>query len=529
MVPEDGGRTGQSVGDTRDGPILLIGIDAADIDLIDQWATEGQLPTFADLFAGGAHGRLATTSELLHGSIWNSVATGCHPGKHGSYYRLQMRNGRNEFAAVHADHCFRLPFWAWFEGDREKAVVVDAPKMPPLPRMNGLQVVEWGAFDHLWQYTTSPADEAAGLLAEFGEHPLLPEFREAYTTGQSLALRSKLVEGVALKQRLTASLLASHQPRVLVSVFGEAHPAGHYLWRFHDPTHPEHVPHDRLRWALRDVYAAIDRAIGDLLAACGGGANVLILSGHGTGPDYNPYYLLPDLLYRMGMTVAPGAQAEPGQPPPIGLKRRLRRAVKNAIPGPFRRRLMRRLIPAAERQRIQLRSYVRDIDFGRSRAFCLPTDLQGFIRLNLQGREPTGIVSPEEYDAVCDEIEAAVLALENAATGRPVVARVYRTREVYGDGDQIDQLPDLCVQWRASEPVPGVRSPEFGELSGERRPSGRSGNHRLQGFFFAAGPQIDSSAKDVGGSVLDIAPTIFKLMDKPIPEDWDGTPLPIIR
>ena len=513
----------------RDTPIVLIGIDAGDIDLIEHWAAEGHLPAFADLLAGGAHGRLATTATVVHGSVWNSIATGCHPGKHGSYYRIQMRNGKNEFARVGAEHCFRLPFWAWFECEQEQAVIVDFPKMPPLPWMNGLQVVEWGAFDHLWEYATSPADAAGGLLAEFGQHPLLEDFREAYSVGQSLDRLHMLVEGVEMKQRLVASLLARHEPRVLVSVFGEAHPAGHYLWRFHDPAHPDHVPHDRLRSGLRDVYAAIDRAIGDLLTTCDGSANVLVVSGHGVGPDYNPYHLLPDLLYRMGMTVAPGAVAQQGRPPPVGLKRRLRRAVRNAIPVPLRRRLLRSVTRAADRERMQLRSYVRDIDFGRSKAFCLATDLQGFIRLNLKGREPTGIVSPEEYDAICDEIEAAVLSLENAATGKPVVEKVHRPRELYGDGDQIDQLPDLCVQWRAAEPVPGVRSPEFGELSGERRPSGRSGNHRPHGFFFAVGPDIDTAAKGTGGSIMDIAPTVFRLMGRPIPEDWDGAPLPVIR
>jgi len=178
-------------------------------------------------------------------------------------------------------------------------------------------------------------------------------------------------------------------------------------------------------------------------------------------------------------------------------------------------------------EQMMLMNAVSGIDFARSKAFCLPSDLQGFIRINLKGREPTGVVSPDGYDAVCQELEDELFSLENSSNGEKVVKKIFRTREVYAGADNLDQLPDLCVLWNTNSPISNVRSPNHGTLEGERKLLERSGNHRPEGFFFASGPNIDTNIRNIRGHILDIAPTIFQLMGKSIPEDLDGVPLPI--
>ncbi|MBM3473911.1 MAG: hypothetical protein FJX75_11630 [Armatimonadetes bacterium] len=510
-------------------PLVVIAIDSAEITLIERWAADGHLPAFAALYRQAAYGRLDTTSDLLQGSVWPSFATGCHPGKHGSYYRLQMRSGKDEIARIRADHCFRLPFWAWFEGDDERAVVVDVPKMAPLANMNGLQVVEWGSADHYWEYATSPTQAAAVLLREYGEHPLLTEAPAPLTAGQRLRLKQRLLDGVAMKHRLNLGLLARHRPRVFVSVFAETHLAAHYFWRFMDANHPHHEPDPAMQTVLRDVYAAVDRFLGELIERDGGRSNLLIISGHGACADHSPYDALPALLYCMGMTVRPASGQAEGQRDALRRPGSLRRALKQAIPARLRRMLTRRMVPAAVREQTALRNAVRDIDFEASRAFCLPTDLQGYIRLNLEDREPTGTVREADYDEVCQEIEAEVLALEEAETGRKVVDRVVRTRDAYRGGDHLEQLPDVCVVWANDRPLSGIRSPRYGLLPAGRRLPERSGGHRPEGFFFATGPTFDPAQTGLRAHVLDLAPTVLRLLAKPIPEDFDGHPLPVLR
>jgi predicted AlkP superfamily phosphohydrolase/phosphomutase len=162
------------------------------------------------------------------------------------------------------------------------------------------------------------------------------------------------------------------------------------------------------------------------------------------------------------------------------------------------------------------------IDFARSRAFCLPTDLQGFIRVNLKGREPDGTVAPgAEYDAVCDEIERELLTLKCEGAERPVVKQVLRTHREYGGADHLEQLPDLCVRWNDDEPTPAIDYPGHGTVTGTPKDIGRSGNHRPRGFLVGVGPGLRPGVR-AEGDILDIAPTVFALLGAEAPGDWDG-------
>jgi predicted AlkP superfamily phosphohydrolase/phosphomutase len=99
-----------------------------------------------------------------------------------------------------------------------------------------------------------------------------------------------------------------------------------------------------------------------------------------------------------------------------------------------------------------------DIDVSRTQAFALPTDLQGYIRVNLQGREPQGTVPPQRYDGLCDTITEELHALRDQRTNDPVVETVFRTRDMYREADHVDCLPDLCVVWKNASAVSTVYS-----------------------------------------------------------------------
>jgi predicted AlkP superfamily phosphohydrolase/phosphomutase len=487
----------------RHAPVILLGMDAGDIELIEQWAAQGLLPTFASLLSSAAHGRLDTSASVLQGSIWPSFATACNPGKHGCYFLMQMHNGTNAVTRLRADHLRRPPFWAWFRGAAETAVVIDVPKMPPFSGINGVQVAEWGTVDHYWKYATVPVGLAGPLLQEFGQHPLLKAQRSPASIAGCLRLKDRLLRGVAMKHRLHVALLERHRPRVFVSVFGEPHLAGHNFWRFDDEKHPPYHPHPQASQALLHVYAAVDRAVGEIFHNYSHRANCFVFSGHGMTADYHPYSMLDDLLCRMGLTVRGKPFSASRTSTNQSLYTPLMRAISEACPQPIKR-------------------------LSRTQAFALPTDLQGFIRLNLHRREPEGIVPPCSYDTLCDRIERELYALYHSSNGAKVVKAVFRPRTLYKDADNLDRLPDLCVLWHNTHAISEVCSPRYGSFSVHKNHPERSGNHRLEGFFFAAGPDIDTTVQNYRGQLYDIPATVFRLLHKPIPAAWDGRPLPVI-
>src|SRR5580658_9388601 len=76
--------------------VLLIGWDAADWKIINPLMDRGLLPTLEDFVDHGVMGNLATLHPILSPMLWNSVATGMRPDKHGilGFVEPDPQNGR---------------------------------------------------------------------------------------------------------------------------------------------------------------------------------------------------------------------------------------------------------------------------------------------------------------------------------------------------------------------------------------------------------------------------------------------------
>ena len=468
---------------TRNIRVFVLGLDAADHLLIERWAADGQLPTFSTLLKRGAYGILESTAAVFSGSAWLSVTTGSNPGKCGVYSRYQIANGTYDVRRIRAGDNREWPFWATFKGP---VVVVDVPKAPLSSRLDGAQLVEWGAYDHYSEFSSTPINLSAKVVNEFGRHPFLDRnFEVALHARRDFdTLKLLLIEGIRMKLRLNLRLMKEFQPRFFLSVFGETHAAGHAFWRFQDPKHPRYEPNGSLATALLDVYRALDRAVGEFLEALPPDSIFVVLSSQGfcldsmAGEDF-----LCEVLVRMGMSVP-----------------KLKKTNYAAY------------VPAMT------------LDMTRSQAFCLPTDLQGYIRINLHGREPNGVVLESESDAVCNALEAELLALRHRDTGAPVVKEVVRVRDVFR-GPFAVELPDLSVIWNTAQIVKEVESPKCGVIQTEPDLSAGGGNHRGVGFMLIYGSNVDASR--FSGHVFDVAPTLSQLLGETRQPGWDGRPLPI--
>jgi predicted AlkP superfamily phosphohydrolase/phosphomutase len=175
------------------------------------------------------------------------------------------------------------------------------------------------------------------------------------------------------------------------------------------------------------------------------------------------------------------------------------------------------------RDRLGVWVQTRSIDWSRTRAFTLPTDLEGCIRINVKGREPHGIVEPGvEYTDLCDEIRGRLEELVNPATRAPAVRRVWIRNRIFS-GPRQEELPDLIVTWNDEAPVVAVRSPRVGLVEAVN-PDGRPGTHSTSGFLVAAGPGIPQGCRG-HGHLTDVAPTVMDLLALTRPRHLDGKPL----
>lgn len=159
----------------------------------------------------------------------------------------------------------------------------------------------------------------------------------------------------------------------------------------------------------------------------------------------------------------------------------------------------------------------------KMKAFAVPSFAEGYVRINLKGREPYGVVEPSEYDQVCDEITEFLYSLKDARNGLPMTIRVIKTRK--DSSDRNPKLPDgdLIVVWRETHMTDMVESPQYGKIG--PFPFYRSASHREKGFILAFGKDLGKGVQLKDHHVLDLPPTILNLMNAEIPKHLEGKPI----
>ncbi|MEZ5290885.1 MAG: alkaline phosphatase family protein [Vicinamibacterales bacterium] len=512
------------------GRLLVVGLDAGDADLIDRWIAEGRLPHLARLKAGGSWTRLGTTAEMFHVSAWPSIFTGTTADKHGLYHAYVTRPGHQGLIRPRADSS-PFPFlWKVLDDHGRRSVVMDAFLTCPLRPFNGVQIVDWGSWSWFWEPTMIPASLADEIRTRFGPYPADDHSKVGVTPVSDVGtFRQRLLAAVERKTAVVRWLMEREAWDLFLVVFGECHPAGHYFWHLYDETYLTHPEPGGLtmRDALRDVYVALDRAFGALADAAGPDTTVMLVSGDGMCANYSGSHLLPDLLTRMGALNAPDAGADAASAPPAHGRRDPIQALRNLVPERLRHAISTALLSREMQERLSLRWKTAGIAWPRTRAYVIENANEGYIRLNLRGREPDGIVEPgADYDRWCDEICATARTMTHPGTGRPAALAVHKTAELF-DGPCADHLPDIVIVWDIGARVTTALLTERYGLVQVAEPACAippyyTGNHCPNAFAAVRGPGIAPGAPIAHGHVLDLAPTILAHYGIPAPAHMDG-------
>ena len=273
-----------------------------------------------------------------------------------------------------------------------------------------------------------------------------------------------------------------------------------------------------LESALDDIYKEADRTVGQLVELAPPGARFLVFSLHGMESNNGWSERLQSFA---------GAVAQAGsRPAPVTLLRRLNRllpssAMQHAVD----------LLPGRLGNQLLEFASARKHDWERTPWFVLPSDLSGFLRLNLQGREARGIVAPgKQANAVEDMLIEAFSQIEDLE-GRRIVAGIERVNDLVMATDEFRRyLPDLLLNWSA------IRTTETAGLrlggreiarwpSGRPFDSGRSGNHATEGWFAAIGPGLSQRCDAVLHDIDGIVPSVYQWLGLVPPPRFVGKAL----
>jgi predicted AlkP superfamily phosphohydrolase/phosphomutase len=204
------------------------------------------------------------------------------------------------------------------------------------------------------------------------------------------------------------------------------------------------------------------------------------------------------------------------------------------IPERVRVAVTQRLLPRSTQEKLSLRWKTSGISWSQTRAFLIENANEGYIRINLRGREPEGIVNPgKEYEDLCDEIYRTVKTMINPANGALAARAVYKTDEVF-HGLCRSHMPDIIINWNDDAKITTeLLSAKYG-IARSNEPGCLlapyyTGNHRPTAFMVSQGPEILHGAVFEGTSILDLAPTILNLLGIRSPDYMDGRVLSELR
>jgi predicted AlkP superfamily phosphohydrolase/phosphomutase len=518
--------------------VLVLGIDAGSRQAIETWAADGTLPNIRALLARGVVGHTHSVEGFFVGSTWPSFYTGASPAEHGIHSLVQLRPGTYQLDRCYTgDSVKREPFWNHLSRVGRRVAILDVPLSGVSSGLNGIQMVEWGSHDANYGFQTWPRGLARQVRWRFGRHPLTESCDVAGRSPAAFVeFTRRLVQGVRTKGALTRHYLAGGDWDLFVQVFTESHCVGHQCWHLHDHRAPGWDAGTAAATGdpIRDVYVAIDDAIGDILADVGGQTFVVLLISHGMSHRVGAQFLLRDVLVRLSVAAPP--------PPPATVPER-RSGLEAALARVWAStpEILRRPVRAARhrvQRRAEARGWPRSLPPETRQGKCFVVDnglVVGAIRLNVAGREPQGRLVPADADEFGRRLAADLLEIVDLDSGRPIVERVLRTDDLYR-GAFRPHLPDLLVEWSEDRMLGSVAvgtgqgaslrlgSDRIGTLEGVNRYC-RSGDHRREGLFVAAGGNLQPGRLAGSVSIMDFAPTLAGLLGVELPAAA-GRPIP---
>ncbi|MDS0475120.1 alkaline phosphatase family protein [Natrinema sp. 1APR25-10V2] len=501
-----------------DGPslrTLLVGIDAACDRVLAPLFEDDEVPTLESIYSIGTSGPLESQIPPWTASAWPSLYTGKNPGKHGVYGFLSFDG--YDWDVVNATDVREKTLWELLDSHGVASVVVNVPVTYPPREFDGALIPGYTAPE-------DPDCHPAGVLEDvrnaIGEYRVYPD-EDAADLGRAY--------GDCVRMRGEAF-------RYLADRFDPEF--GFVEFQATDSIFHKRPEDDE---AVRTIYREVDRQLREILEAHEP-TNVIVASDHGMGPYNGHEFRVNERLREEGLvetvrggegmptwaTVRDGnlKEGEDAASYEPGIAERAMATVAGfGLTSQRINAVLERLgiadLAAAYVPAGVVNAGAAQVDFPESTAY-VRSRIELGVRINLEGRDPNGVVPPEEYAAVRTRIIDALRAV-TTPDGDPVFEAV-EPREEFFHGPESEHAVDVVT-------VPAdfdhflsatLRDEEFG-------PPSEPWNHKLEGTVAAHGADIDHGAGVGHAHLFDIAPTVLSTLDVPVDERMDGDPLPCVE
>ncbi len=454
--------------------VVVIGLDCAEPSLVfDRYAK--RLPNLTRLREQGVWGSLRSCDPPITVPAWMSMMSSKDPGTLG-YYGFRNRADRSyEKMTTATSLAVREPLlWDMLGSAGKRVALIGVPQTYPPRPVNGLMITDFLTPSIQSNYTYPPE-----LKSEIASLPNVHPYEfdvSDFRTPDKGKIRDSLVRMTDKRFALARYLMTTKPWDFFMMVEMGTDRVHHAFWQYMDPAHHRYEPGNPYETVIPDYYEHVDRKIGELLEVIPKDAHVIVVSDHGA-KCMDGGIALNEWLLQKGYLV-----------------------LKEPPTAPSRLEALK-------------------IDWAKTTAWG-SGGYYGRLFLNVKGREPQGLIAPEDYEATRDRLVAELEALGDPE-GKPIGTRVLKPETLYRTV-RGEAPPDLFVyfgdlRWRS---VGTVGTGEIHTFENDTGPD--DANHAQYGLVILSGPGIQPQGPVDGLQLMDITPTVLNLFGITPPADLQG-------
>ena len=453
--------------------VLIIGWDCAAPELVFE-AFKDDMPTTRRLMEKGTYGQLESTIPPITVPAWMCMMTGRDPGEIGIYGFRNRKDYSYDAMTIANAHAVKVPtLWDLLGKARKKSVVLGVPLTYPAKPFQGWMVSSFLTPNRKtqWTFPRRLTREIEQVASDYRID--IPNFR----TDRRAELEQHLLNMTSERFKLARYLLETKDWDLFTMVEMGSDRLHHAFWRFWDETHRKYEPNTPFSETMRNYYRVLDAELGKTLACIDEDTTVMVVSDHGA-KRMDGGICVNEWLRQHGYLT-----------------------LKTELQGVTR--------------------WTADlVDWKKTKAWG-EGGYYARIFINVEGREPQGIVSMPNYEGVRDELKEKLEAIVDEA-GHNINTRVFKPEDVYRECRNIP--PDLIVYfgnlfWRS------VGSVGYNSIYTYENDTGPDDcNHAEMGLFIMKN-RGQARGYVAPKCLYDIAPTVLNEFDMDIPETMQGTPI----
>jgi len=455
--------------------LLVIGLDCMTPQLaFDEWVDD--LPTLKGLMESGTYRPLYSTIPPITVPAWMAMMTSQDGGQLGMYgFRNRKDYSYDALYTVNSSNVKARTVWNHLSRNRLSSLVWGVPLTYPPKPLNGMMVCSFLTPDKSTQWTYPP--EAGALIDAVADGDYIIDVKN-FRTDEKDQLLEQIRVMTTRRFKAFRHFYREEQPDFAMLVEMGTDRIHHGFWRFMDKKHRLYEPGNPYEHAIRDYYVQLDDEVARTLEMIDGSTEVMIVSDHGAKTMVGAI-CINEWLQKEGYLTLKEQPPEP-------------------------KRLTWDMI-----------------DWSKTKAWG-SGGYYARIFMNVEGREPNGVIPAADYDA-----ERAELAEKLRHTvddkGELIGTVVYYPEHIYEEIVNIP--PDLVVHlgnldWRSAGSV-GVGSIHMFE--NDTGPD--DANHAQEGVFITSMKLREPVAQKSPYSIFDVAPTILDYFGIEVPPEMIGESL----